>query len=61
MLSQNVDSLWKVARNVKNLDTVRLAAFYDLAWVYIYDNPDSTTKIAELQLKLATETGNKKC
>ena len=60
VLSQNVDSLWQVARNIKNPDTVRLAAYYDLAWVYIYDNPDSTTKIAELQLKLATETGNKK-
>jgi hypothetical protein len=33
---------------------------YDLAWVYVYDNPDSTYAIAEIQQKLAQETKNKK-
>jgi len=58
--AQNVDSLWKVVNNSKNTDTIRLAALYDLAWVYVYDNPDSTYSIAEVQRALAQETKNKK-
>lgn len=58
--SQNVDSLWKVVNDAKNHDTIRLATLYDLAWVFVYDNPDSTYTIAEMQRELAQQTKNKK-
>lgn len=58
--AQNVDSLWKVANNKSNPDTARLSALYDLAWVFVYDNPDSTYAIAEQQMQLAKQIKNKK-
>lgn len=58
--TQNVDSLWNVANNNKNADTVRLSALYDLAWAFLYENPDSTYSIAETQLHFALEVKSKK-
>ena len=58
--AQNVDSLWALTKDQKLADTVRLSAYYDLAWVFVYDDPDSTYAIAEKQLNLALKSKNKK-
>lgn len=58
--SQNTDSLWALVNNPKSADTIRLSALYDLAWVYLYDKPDSTIGIAEYQLTLAQKVKNLK-
>lgn len=59
-ISQSESQLWEMAKNEKNHDTVRLAALYDLAWVFVYNDPDSTYSIAEVQLKLAQKTRQNK-
>lgn len=58
--SQSIESLVKIVTDKKSPDTVRLSAMYDLAWEYIYTNPDSSIAIAQRQLKLARDCKNKK-
>ena len=58
--AQNKDSLWKVYTNTSQSDTNRLKAMYDIAWAYIYTNPDSAIILAEQQLQLAEKTNQKK-
>jgi len=58
--SQKTDSLWIVAKDLKNSDTVRLSAYYDLAWEYLYTNSDSALSIANQQLVLAKKAKNRK-
>ncbi len=58
--TQNKDSLWKLYTNTSQSDTNRLKAMYDIAWAYIYTNPDSAIILAEQQLQLAEKTNQKK-
>ncbi len=58
--AQNSDSLWKVYNNTSQSDTNRLKAIYDIAWAYLYVNPDSAILLAEKQLQLAQKTNQKK-
>lgn len=51
--SENIDSLWRVYRNVKNHDTIRLRAFNDIAWSLLYTNPDSTYILGHIELEMA--------
>ena len=51
--SQNIDSLWRVYRNIKNPDTSRLEAFNDIAWSLLYTNPDSTYIMGHQELEVA--------
>lgn len=43
-----MDSLWNVFKNVKNHDTIRLSALYDMSWEIVYDNPDSSLILGEM-------------
>ncbi|MBV6441072.1 MAG: Photosystem I assembly protein Ycf3 [Saprospiraceae bacterium] len=56
----NVDSLWHLWSETSNQDTVRLKAIQDLAWSYIYSNPDSTALLAQMELELAWKINSKK-
>ena len=58
--SQNTDSLWKVYNNTSQTDTTRLKAIYDIAWSYIYSNPDTAITLAEQQLQLSRKTNQRK-
>ncbi len=51
--SQNMDSLWRLFRNVKNPDSVRFGAFNDIAWEYLYSNPDSAFILGKEELEMA--------
>jgi serine phosphatase RsbU (regulator of sigma subunit) len=51
--SQNIDSLWTVFRNKKNPDSVRFSAFNDIAWEYLYTNPDSAFILGKEELEMA--------
>lgn len=51
--SENIDSLWRVYRNIKNHDTLRLEAFNDIAWSLLYTNPDSTYILGHIELEMA--------
>ncbi len=52
----NIDSLWKLIRSDKSPDTVKVKAYYDLGWEYIYSDPDSSFRLGKRALKL---TANK--
>jgi len=58
--AQNFDSLWKVYTNKKEADTNRLKAIYDIAWSYIYSNPDTAIILGQEQLQLAQKSNQKK-
>jgi serine phosphatase RsbU (regulator of sigma subunit) len=58
--AQNVDSLWSVYRNTKNPDSVRFQAFNDIAWTFLYTNPDSTYLLGQEELERARSKHNKK-
>src|SRR4051812_37056282 len=58
--SQNVDSLWSVYRNTKNDDSIRFSAFNDIAWTFLYTNPDSTYLLGQEELERARSKHNKK-
>lgn len=51
--SQNIDSLWVVYKNDKNPDSVRFEAFNDIAWAFLYTNPDSTYLLGQEELERA--------
>lgn len=51
--AQNTDSLWQVYRNTKNHDTVRLEAFNDIAWSFLFTNPDSAYLLGHEELEKA--------
>lgn len=51
--SQNIDSLWRVFRDLDNHDTTRLEAFNDIAWSFLYTNPDSTYILGHRELEIA--------
>jgi serine phosphatase RsbU (regulator of sigma subunit)/tetratricopeptide (TPR) repeat protein len=51
--SQNTDSLWKIYRDVKNNDSVRLSAFNDIAWGLLFSNPDSAYILGHEELEIA--------
>lgn len=51
--SQRSDSLWALYKNVKNSDTIRLGALYEIAWDLLYTNPDSTYILGEKHLQMA--------
>lgn len=53
--AQKLDSLWNIYRDVKNPDTTRLNAIYDMAWELIYTDPDSSYALGTRQLKFAQE------
>jgi serine phosphatase RsbU (regulator of sigma subunit)/Tfp pilus assembly protein PilF len=55
-----VDSLWSVYRNVKNPDSVRFQAFNDIAWTFLYTNPDSTYLLGWEELERARSQHLKK-
>ena len=57
--SQNIDSLWKVYSNA-GADTNRLKALDDIAWTYVYNDPDTAIILAEKQLQLAQKTNQRK-
>jgi serine phosphatase RsbU (regulator of sigma subunit) len=59
--AQNIDSLWRVYRNVKNPDTTRLEAFNDIAWSLLYTNPDSTYILGHQELEIARSKRLKNC
>jgi serine phosphatase RsbU (regulator of sigma subunit) len=48
----NVDSLWKLIRSEKSSDTVKIKAYYDLGWEFIYSDPDSSFNLGKRALKL---------
>ncbi len=58
--AQNRDSLWRVYNNTSQADTNRLKAIYDIAWSYIYNNPDTAIVLAEQQLQLSQKANQKK-
>jgi serine phosphatase RsbU (regulator of sigma subunit)/tetratricopeptide (TPR) repeat protein len=58
--AQNSDSLWKTYNNRSVADTLRLQAIDDMAWVYLYNNPDTSIALAIRQIKFAEEVKNKK-
>lgn len=58
--AQNVDSLWSVYRNVKNPDSIRFEAFNDIAWTFLYTNPDSTYLLGQEELERARSKHLKK-
>jgi serine phosphatase RsbU (regulator of sigma subunit) len=55
LYGQKADSLWTIFKNVKNTDSTRLNAIYDMAWEFIYTDPDSSYALAIKQLQLARE------
>jgi serine phosphatase RsbU (regulator of sigma subunit) len=57
--AQKVDSLWSIFKNQKNPDTTRLSAIYDMAWEFIYTDPDSSYALGVKQLQLAREKKSK--
>jgi len=58
--SQNVDSLWVVYKNTKNPDSVRFEAFNDIAWSFLYTNPDKTYLLGQEELERAQSKKSKK-
>jgi len=58
--SQSLDSLWSVYNNTKNPDSARFSAFNDIAWSFLYTNPDSTYLLGQEELELAREKKSKK-
>ena len=58
--AQNIDSLTKIYHNQNQSDTNRLKAIYDIAWTFIYDNPDTAIILGNQQLQLAQTTKQKK-
>jgi tetratricopeptide (TPR) repeat protein/serine phosphatase RsbU (regulator of sigma subunit) len=58
--AQNVDSLWSVYRNTDNHDTIRFQAFNDIAWAFLYTNPDSAYLLGQEELERAREKKYKK-
>jgi serine phosphatase RsbU (regulator of sigma subunit) len=59
-MSQNVDSLWTVYRNAKNPDSVRFEAFNDIAWSFLYTDPDKTYLMGQEELERAQSKKLKK-
>jgi serine phosphatase RsbU (regulator of sigma subunit) len=53
LVSQNMDSLWKIYRNTKNPDSIRFEAFNDIAWEMLYVNPDSSYLLGKEELDMA--------
>lgn len=60
LFPQSPDSLWDTFKNIKNHDTIRIAALYDLAWEVLYSNPDSSLTLGEMILNLSQSKGFKK-
>jgi tetratricopeptide (TPR) repeat protein len=58
--AQNIDSLSKIYHDQNQSDTNRLKAIYDIAWTYIYTNPDTAIILGNQQLQLAQTTKQKK-
>lgn len=56
----NADSLWATWSDTRQADTTRLKAIQDLAWSMMYSNPDSTARLAQLELNFAWKTNSKK-
>lgn len=56
----NADSLWAIWSDVGQPDTTRLKAIQDLAWGMMYSNPDSTARLAQMELDFAWKINSKK-
>ncbi len=56
----NADSLWAIWSDVGQPDTTRLKAIQDLAWSMMYSNPDSTARLAQMELDFAWKINSKK-
>lgn len=50
---KNNDSLWGIWKDKKQNDSLRLNALNDLAWNLMFTQPDSTFKIAQIQINYA--------
>ncbi|MDQ3046955.1 MAG: tetratricopeptide repeat protein [Bacteroidota bacterium] len=55
-----MDSLWRVYRNTELHDTVRLEAFNDIAWSYLFTNPDSAYLLGHEELEISRSKKLKK-
>ncbi len=55
----NIDSLWKLWNDNKQVDTVRLYAIDELAWDIRYKNSDSAIILAEMELNFAKQKDKK--
>ncbi len=54
----NRDSLLKVATNPSTTDSVRFFIYYDMAWDYLYSNPDSAYTFSKQAYLFAKRSGS---
>jgi hypothetical protein len=53
---RKIDSLWNLYNDVKSHDTDRIKAFFEVAEIYIYDNPDTVIKTYMTSLLIVMNT-----
>lgn len=58
--NQRLDSLWAIFSNTAEQDTNRLYAIHAYAWTFNSNNPDSSILMAEKELALAKQSGERK-
>lgn len=58
-LNANKDSLWTIWAEETNVDSTRLDALYELAFVYYEENLDSALQLLDLHLEYAKAINNK--
>jgi tetratricopeptide (TPR) repeat protein len=56
---RKIDSLWNLYNDVKSHDDARIKAFFEVAEIYIYDNPDTVIKTSPLAFKLSQQIKSK--
>ncbi|MBA2612517.1 MAG: tetratricopeptide repeat protein [Bacteroidetes bacterium] len=58
LYSTNTDSLLKIANNPSSSDSTKFFVYYDMAWEYLYSNPDSAYMFSKKAFTFAKRSGS---
>jgi len=58
LYSANKDALFKIANNPSSTDSTKFFIYYDMAWDYLYSNPDSAYMFSKQAFHFARKSGS---